>query len=62
MHGLVENTIQIENMLDGKPIESVDIKEPCDIVNDALGDDAKKECIHRVGHSLVKIYNYNTGT
>ncbi len=60
MHGLVENTIQIENTLDGKPIESVDIKEPCDIVNDALGDNAKKECIHGMGHSLVKIYNYNT--
>lgn len=60
MHGLIENTIQIENMLDGKPIESVDIKEPCKIIKDALGDDAKKECIHGMGHSLVKIYNYNT--
>lgn len=60
MHGLVENTIQVENMLDGKSIESIDIKEPCKIVNDALGDNAKKECIHGMGHSLVKIYNYNT--
>jgi len=60
MHGLVENTIQIENMLDGKPIEAVNIKESCDIVNDALGDEAKKECIHGMGHSLVKIYNYDT--
>lgn len=60
MHGLVENTIQIENMLDGNPIESVDIREPCEIVNDALGDGAKKECIHGMGHSLVKIYNYDT--
>ncbi|MCH9657422.1 hypothetical protein K0U27_01785 [archaeon] len=60
MHGLVENTIQIENMLDGKSIESVDIKEPCETVNDALGDEAKKECIHGMGHSLIKIYNYDT--
>lgn len=60
MHGLIENTIQIENILDKKPIESVDIKEPCKIVNDALGDEAKKECIHGMGHSLIKIYNYNT--
>jgi len=60
MHGLIENTIQIENMLDGAAIESVDIKEPCKIINDALGDNAKKECIHGMGHSLVKIYNYNT--
>ena len=60
MHGLVENTIQIENMLDGKPIESVDIKEPCKVVMDALGIDAEKECIHGMGHSLVKIYNYDT--
>ena len=60
MHGLVENTIQIENMLDGNPIESIDIKKSCEIVNDALGDDVKKECIHGMGHSLIKIYNYNT--
>ncbi|MCV0391947.1 MAG: hypothetical protein K5790_01490 [Nitrosopumilus sp.] len=60
MHGLLENTIQIENMLDGKSIESVGIKESCEIVSSALGDEAKKECIHGMGHSLVKIYNYNT--
>jgi len=60
MHGLLENTIQVENMLDGTPIESVDIKESCEIVNDALGDNAKSECVHGMGHSLIKIYNYNT--
>lgn len=60
MHGLVENTIQIENMLDGKPVESIDIQESCETVNEALGDNAKNECIHGMGHSLVKIYNYNT--
>ncbi len=60
MHGLVENTIQIENILDGNPIESINIKESCEIVNNALGDDAKKECIQGMGHSLIKIYNYNT--
>lgn len=60
MHGLLENTIQIENMLDGTPIESVDIKESCEIVSDALGYEAKSECVHGIGHSLIKIYNYNT--
>ncbi|KAF6245191.1 hypothetical protein [Nitrosopumilus sp. b2] len=60
MHGLVENTIQIENMLDGTPIESVDIRESCKTIGDALGDDAKKECIHGMGHSLIKIYDYDT--
>ena len=60
MHGLVENTIQIENLLDGKPIESVDIKESCRTVEESLGDRAKKECIHGMGHSLIKIHDYNT--
>ena len=60
MHGLVENTIQIENMLDGKKIESVNIKEYCEIIYDALGIKAKNECAHGIGHSIIKIYNYNT--
>jgi hypothetical protein len=60
MHGLLENTIQIENMLDGKPVESVNIKESCKTVQSALGSNAKQECIHGMGHSLIKTYNYNT--
>lgn len=60
MHGLIENNIQIENMLDGTPIEKVDIEEPCRIVRDSLGDEAQNECIHGMGHSLIKFYNYNT--
>lgn len=60
MHGLVENTVQIENLLDGKPIESVDIKKSCRTVEESLGEEAKNECIHGIGHSLIKIYNYNT--
>ena len=60
MHGLVENSIQIENMLDGNPIESIDIKESCNTIEDALGYDAKVECIHGMGHSLIKVYDYDT--
>ena len=60
MHGLVENTIQIENLLNGKPVELVNIKDPCETINGALGEIAKNECIHGMGHSLIKIYNYNT--
>lgn len=60
MHGLVENTIQIENLLEGQDIESVDIEEPCDIIENALGVRAKNECAHGMGHSIIKIYDYNT--
>lgn len=60
MHGLIENTIQIENIVDGRPIEFVDIKKPCQTIKNSLGGEAKMECIHGMGHSLVKIYDYNT--
>ena len=60
MHGLVENTIQIENLLEGQDIESVNIKEPCNIIEDALGVRAKNECAHGMGHSIIKIYDYNS--
>ena len=60
MHGLVENTIQIENILHNKDIESVDIEETCDIVQTALGDKARNECAHGMGHSIIKIYHYDT--
>lgn len=60
MHGLIENVIQIENILDGRDIESVDIKESCDIIETSLGVRAKNECAHGMGHSIIKIYDYDT--
>ncbi len=60
MHGLVENTIQIENILHNRDVESVDIEETCNVVQKSLGDKAKNECAHGMGHSIVKIYDYDT--
>ncbi len=60
MHGLIENTIQIENILYDKDIKSVNIKKPCDIIQTSLGNKAKNECAHGMGHSIIKIYDYDT--
>lgn len=60
MHGLIENNIQIRNLLDGESIKQVDIEEPCRIVRESLGKEAQNECIHGMGHSIIKFYDYNT--
>ena len=60
MHGILENTIQIENMLHNQDIEDVDIKQRCDDIREYLGKSAQRECAHGIGHSVINIYDYNT--
>ena len=59
MHGLVENTISIQTLLYAKSISEVDIVSPCNQIDSSIGYDAKVECIHGMGHSLTKAYDYD---
>lgn len=60
LHGLVENTIAIENLLHDTPIDQVDYVEPCNKIGEQLGEHAKLQCIHGIGHSIIKVYDYDT--
>lgn len=60
LHGLVENTIAIENLLNDTPIDQVDYVAPCIKIGNALGEHAKSQCIHGMGHSIIRAYDYDT--
>lgn len=60
LHGLVDNTIAIENLLYDTPVDEVDYVAPCETIGEKLGAHAKLQCIHGIGHSIIKIYDYDT--
>lgn len=60
LHGLVENTIVIENILHDTPIDKVDYVIPCVDIGNKLGKYAQLQCVHGMGHSIIKVYDYDT--
>jgi len=60
VHGTSENIFQIETSLHGKQIDEVDFVGYTKDVDRYWGSKMKKEFAHGVGHSIVKIYDYDT--
>jgi len=58
-HGVVENYFPIKVLLDDVEIEDLDITSPCANVGSYDYSNLHQQCVHGLGHSLAKVYDYN---
>ena len=58
-HGILENYIPIKVMVDKISLESLDIIAPCKNFDSSQSSNAYRQCVHGMGHGLIKAYDYD---
>lgn len=58
-HGVVENYFSIKVLLEDVEIEDLDITSPCMNIGSSLDSNLHQQCVHGVGHSLAKVYDFD---
>lgn len=58
-HGVVENYLVLQVLLEDIEIENLDIISPCKNVGTTLESNLHQQCVHGLGHSLATVYDFN---
>ena len=58
-HGVVENYFSIKVLLDDVEVEDLDITSPCTNVGSSEDSNLHQQCVHGIGHSLAKVYDFD---
>ena len=59
-HGILENYLPVLVLLEDIPVEDLDIYTPCKELDSTESSNAFRQCVHGMGHGLLKVYNYDT--
>ena len=57
-HGVVENYLMIQVLLEDVEIEDLDIVSPCMNVGASMESNLHQQCVHGLGHSLATVYDF----
>jgi len=58
-HGILENYLPVKVLQDEIPVEDLDIATPCKELDSSESSNAFRQCVHGMGHGLIKVYDYN---
>jgi hypothetical protein len=58
-HGVVENYLTLQVLLEDIEIDDLDIVSPCMNIGTTLESNLHQQCVHGLGHSLATVYDFN---
>ena len=58
-HGLIENFLPLQVILDDKKIEELDVTKICEDLGSSSNSYIGLVCAHGMGHGLAKVYNFD---
>ncbi len=58
-HGIVENYFSVKVLLEDVEIEDLDVTSPCMNVGSSTESNLHQQCVHGLGHSLAKVYDFD---
>jgi len=58
-HGVVEDYLLVQVLLEDIEIEDLDIISPCMSVGTSLESNLHQQCVHGLGHSLANVYDFS---
>lgn len=58
-HGVVENYFSVKVLLEDVEVDDLDITSPCMNVGSSIDSNLHQQCVHGIGHSLAKVYDFD---
>ena len=58
-HGVVENYFSVKVLLEDVEIDDLDVTSPCMNVGSSIDSNLHQQCVHGLGHSLAKVYDFD---